>query len=168
MMSPLLPLWMKSSHPCQNQLSSETHKNIEQICLPWSMCVPAKQQYPEVLTQSFISLSNCTNKEMHSLLPVCIHSICFHGQNTFSSAKEQIKYACLSGHTATSEVTLMMEHFYLSRKQTEGLCDNSPPPSASPILFQHTGLSYAIRAGIILQQNVSTVDRSSALPFLQK
>lgn len=42
MISPLLPLWMKSSHPCQAQLSSETHKNIEQICLPWSVCAPAK------------------------------------------------------------------------------------------------------------------------------
>lgn len=65
MVSPILSLWMKSSHPCQTWPSSETHKNIEEICFSWSKGVPAKKQYPEVLQPSFVSLSSCTNKEGH-------------------------------------------------------------------------------------------------------
>lgn len=85
MISPLLSLWMKSNHLCQTWLSSETHKNTEQICFSWSMCVPAKKQYPEGLQPSFTSLRSCTHEDVHRVPPVCTHRVCCHDQSTFSS-----------------------------------------------------------------------------------
>lgn len=117
--------------------------------------------------QSFISLSNHTNKETLSLPPVCIHSICSHGQNTFKSTKEQMKYACLSGHTATSEVTLVIKHFYSGRKQTERSQKLISAFSKS-VLFQHTGISYGIRAGIILQWSVNHSESFQRLALSSK
>lgn len=108
MVSPLLSFWMKSSHPCQTQLSSETHKNTEQICFSWSMCVPAKKQYPEVLQPSFISLRlyqpggapSPTCLRAQRLLPRTEHI-------QLQCSEEQIEYASLAGHTAASAATLL-------------------------------------------------------------
>lgn len=103
MVSPLLSFWMKSSHPCQTQLSSETHKNTEQICFSWSTCVPAKKQYPEVLQPSFISLRLYQPGGAPS--PTCLLPWTEHIQ--LQCSKEQSEYASLAGHTAASEATLL-------------------------------------------------------------
>lgn len=111
MISPLLSLWTKSSQLCQTWLSSETHKNIEQICFSWSTCVLAKKQYPEVLQPSFSSLSSCTNKEVHWVPPVCV---CCHKQNTFSLTVLRSRLNMLPWQVT---LLLLRPHFWLFFRQ---------------------------------------------------
>lgn len=67
----------------------------------------------------------------------------------------------LSGCTAASEITVTTEHFYLSRKQADGLCSYIFNKS---VLFKRPRFLWA---SIVLQHDVSTVDHFS-VSSLQK